>query len=342
LPKRSRTLFKFSNGPDEPRCYLRLRERTGELVEENALLSPARCRAVDLQVDRASGVMHVLVEREGQDGVRWWAGEISGWGAAPMNLASGEKGDVAFALASRPGIVAVCGARPVATDDEFDALAVLLRPDEPADPRPLDYVAPGNPEMHLFGEHARDCTFAADGTLVLVGWARGKHDDVIKDRDRIAVIEHDVDADETVWTVAGPGPGVQSRALAVDIDDEGNYQLAGTTCLDVCEPETEIRVYAPGGALKHKISLGPLGSDLFGPHDLAWSPAGYAVVALGGFQGPFSLFKVQAFVPGAPEPAWTFIANDKQGIQLALAVAVGPLGEVYAGGNGGAFAVIGG
>jgi hypothetical protein len=44
------------------------------------------------------------------------------------------------------------------------------------------------------------------------------------------------------------------------------------------------------------------------------------------------VFKVQAFVPGDPVPAWTFSPNSKQGLQLALAVAVGPYGEVYGGG----------
>ena len=57
------------------------------------------------------------------------------------------------------------------------------------------------------------------------------------------------------------------------------------------------------------------------------------------------MFKVQAVAPGAALPLWTFIPNDKKGPQIAVAVAVGPYGEVYAGGIGGtdqaAFARIG-
>jgi hypothetical protein len=185
-------------------------------------------------------------------------------------------------------------------------------------------------------------------TLVLVGEAFGQHDGELDNnqRDRLIVIEYDVATDTAVWTVAGPGPGVQSRALAVDVDDEGRYHLAGYTCLDACEPEGEVRVYEQGGKLVGQVPLGPLGSDWFGPHDIAWSPAGYAVVALGAQQGQSYWFKVQAFAPGNFEPLWTFIPKDQQGLQIAFAVAVGPFGEVYAGGiaatNHPAFVVIGG
>jgi hypothetical protein len=127
---------------------------------------------------------------------------------------------------------------------------------------------------------------------------------------------------------------VQSRILAVDVDDQGRYHTVGYTCLDTCEPDGEVRVYSPGGKLESQVSMGPLGSPWFGPHDIAWSPAGYAVVALAEQQGQSIVFKVQAFAPNVYEPLWTFTPGDKQGIQIAFAVAVGPLGEVYAGGIG--------
>jgi hypothetical protein len=118
------------------------------------------------------------------------------------------------------------------------------------------------------------------------------------------------------------------------------------TCPEVCAPEGEVRVYAPGGELVSQIPLGPLGSAWFGPHDIAWSPAGYAVVALGAKQGQSLVFKVQAWAPNVFVPKWTFLPIDQQGPQRALAVAVGPFGEVYAGGisegNHPVFVVIGG
>ncbi|HEY0135363.1 MAG TPA: hypothetical protein VGB85_14865, partial [Nannocystis sp.] len=323
----------------EPRCYLQLREKNGASVEFLPVLPSTYCTAIDLKIDRDTGVMHVLLRRKSGDDLRWWAGEIPGWGKGPKNIGIGEVGDTAFALASRPGLVAVCGAKPVATIDEVDGLVVLLRPNQPAEERLFDYV-PGI-DIHTFAETIRDCTFV-DDTLVLVGGSYGQHGGDNIRRERLTVIEYDVSTDHDVWTVAGPGPGVQSRALAVDADDEGRYHLAGYTCLDVCAPEGEVRVYEHGGKLVSQVALGPLGSDWLGPHDIAWSPAGYAVVALGEQQGQSLVFKVQAFAPGVPEPLWTFTPNNKQALQIAFAVAVGPFGEIYAGGIGPSFAVIGG
>jgi hypothetical protein len=329
----------------EPRCYLRLRDKSGEPVEFVDVLPPAHCRAIDFKIDRTTGVMHLLLERKSGDGLVWWAGESAGWGIAPKNIGIGEVGDTALALASRPGLVAVCGAKPVATPDKTDALAVLLRPGQQPEERLFDY-RPGN-KIHWFAETARDCTFAGD-KLVLVGEANGKHgDNVLLKRDRRMVIEHNIAADvEPKWTVGGPGPGVQSRANAVDVDEQGRYHIVGHTCLDDCEPEGEVLVYSPGGELESQVSMGPLGSAWFGPHDIAWSPAGYAVVAFAEQQGQSVVFKVQAFAPNTYEPLWTFTPSDKQGIQIAFAVAIGLFGEVYVGGIGAtnhpAFAVCGG
>jgi hypothetical protein len=335
-----------------PRCYLRRREKNGDAGDFVPVLAGAHCTAIDMTIDRTTGVIHVLLERKSGDGLKWWAGRMSAWGAGLQNIGIGEVGDTAFALASRPGLVAVCGSTPVDavdTIDERDALVVLLRDGQMPDVRALDYRLPGDPDGHAFDENARDCAFDFPGdTLVLVGEANGRHDGPQDDkRDRLMLIELDTAADTgPKWTVAGPGPGLQSRANAVAIDDQGNYHMAGYTCLNVCEPEGEVRVYAPGGKLVSQIPLGPLGSAWFGPHDIAWSPAGYAVVALGAKQGQSLVFKVQAWESNVFEPKWTFLPIDQQGPQRALAVAVGALGEVYAGGisegNHSVFAVIGG
>ena len=319
----------------EPRCYLHLRDKHGESIEPLDLLPAAYCRAIDLKIDRDTGRMHVLVEREKGDDTVWWAGEISGWGNGPKNIGTGVVGDTAYALAARPDVVAVCGSRAVATIDKLDALAVLLRPGELPEPRVFDYKPNDDQKDHSFTETARDCAFAGD-TLVLVGEARGKHDlkaDTMLSRDRHFLLESDVTTTAApVWTVAGLNVGVQTRALALDLDEQGRYHLVGDQCGDACEPDGELWTYEPGGKLVDHGSIGPLGSPWFGPHDIAWSPAGYAVVAFGEIQGQSFVFKVQAFVPGAPVPAWTFWPNSKQELQLALAVAVGPYGEVYGGG----------
>jgi hypothetical protein len=329
-----------------PRCYLRLRSKQG--IQEKAmdfvpLLGSAYCRAIDLKIDRNTGRLNVLVERKNDDDdTVWWAGEMSSvWGKDLKNIGIGDVGDTALALAARPDVVAVCGSRVVNAPDAFDkldALAVLLRPGELPEPRVFDYKPLGK-KQHRYTENARDCAFAGD-TLVLVGEANGLHEnDLLEFRDRLMVIESDLAAaaDDAGWTVAGLDQGVQTRALALDLDEQGRYVLGGYNCFDTCEPVGEVRVYAPGGKLAAPtFSLGPLGSAWFGPHDIAWSPAGYAVVALGGQDEQTVVFKVQAVAPGVALPLWTFIPNDKKGPQIALAVAVGPYGEVYAGGIGGA------
>jgi hypothetical protein len=48
----------------EPRCYLRLRDKSGEPVEFVDVLPPAHCRAIDFKIDRNTGVMHLLLERK--------------------------------------------------------------------------------------------------------------------------------------------------------------------------------------------------------------------------------------------------------------------------------------
>ena len=332
-----------------PRCYVRRREKNGDAGEFIAVLAGAHCTAIDMTIDRATGVIHLLLERKSGDGLKWWAGQMVGWGAGLKNIGIGEVGDTALALASRPGLVAVCGSTPVETMDERDALVVLLRDGQAPDVRALDYKPPGDLEGHQFGDTARDCAFSIAGdTLVLVGEANGKHELLQNEKlDRLMLIELDTAADtEPKWTVVGPGPGIQSRANAVAIDDQGQYHMAGYTCPEVCALEGEVRVYAPGGELVSQIPLGPLGSAWFGPHDIAWSPAGYAVVALGAKQGQSLVFKVQAWASKVFVPKWTFLPIDQQGPQRALAVAVGPFGEVYAGGisegNHPVFVVIGG
>ncbi len=345
LPDGRPVEFGTSDELVEPRCYLRLRDREGAPLEFVPILPDAHCRAVDLKIDPTSGVLHLLLERESGKDIVWWAGEISAWGKGPKNIGVGPAGDTAFALATRPDVVAVCGSRAVATADKLDALAVLLRTNEAPETRVFDHQPASDPTPHKFAETARDCTFAGD-TLVLVGEANGQHQlNKPEIRDRLALIEADLLSNDTAWTVAGAELGVQTQALALDLDDEGHYALTGSSCFDACEPIGELWTYAPGGKLVEHTTIGPLGSPWFGPNDIAWSPAGYAVVALGELQGQSLVFKVQAFVPGDPSPLWTFLPNDKQGLQLALAVAVGPFGEVYAGGiasdNHPAFARIG-
>ncbi len=317
--------------PEGPRCFLRVGGEDGQWGPGDfmSVLPSSHCTAIDLTVNPETGALHVLVGRKGDQGVRWWLGEIASWGKGAKQIGVGEIGDEALALARHPDMLAVCGAKKVATED-LDAFAMLVRPGHEIEEQLFDYKP--TPDPHQFSDTARDCAFAGD-TLVLAGQAWGRHEQDMK-RDRLAVVEYDVVTKEEKWIIAGPGPGVQSRALALAIDGD-RYHLAGYTCLDECEPEGDLRTYLKGGKLlAPPIALGPLGSDDFGPHDIAWSPAGYMVIALGELQGQSYTFKVQAFKPDSPAPLWTFTPNNKQGLQIAFAVAVDPYGKVCAGGIG--------
>lgn len=322
----------------EPRCYLRRRDGDDaswapeDFVE---VLAGAYCNAIDMKIDRVSGAMHVLVERKGGNGVQWWLGEIASWGKGAKEIELGAISDNVLALALGDGVMAVCGWKLAQADR--DAAVWLVRPGQPRELRVFDYHPDGdkNPP-HSFSETARDCIFAGE-TLVLVGEANGPHDgDDEVDRDRHFVLEQDVDMGAELWTMADAGPGsdTQSRALAVDLDDEGRYLLAGYSCGDVCNAAGNISIYASGGTLESQVTIGALGSELAGPHDIAWSPAGYIVVAMAVFDGDSFRFRVQAFAPDVFKPLWTYMPADMKGLQMALALAIGEFGEVYAGGIG--------
>lgn len=328
----------------EPRCFLRVRDLDGSWGQGDFMsVLPAYCTATDLTVNPETGTLHVLVNRKDDNGVRWWLAEIASWGKGAKQIGVGSIGDKALALARHPDMLAVCGAKKVATDDLLDAFAVLVRPGEDGDERLFDYKGLFGP--HTVTETIRDCAFV-DETLVMVGEAWGRHElEKMVYRDRLALLEYDVLTDAAKWTVVGPTLGLQSRALTLAIDDQKRYHVAGYHCLDVCEPEGDLWGFLSGGMLFTHTPLGQLGSDAVGPHDIAWSPAGYLVIASGEVQGQSYVFKVQAFAPENPVPLWTFTPKDMQGLQIAFAVAVDKYGKVCAGGIGAgnypAFACIG-
>lgn len=316
-----------------PRCYLRRRSKGGtwgagdvaQLVLEDA------CEAIDLTVD-GEGAMYALVNRQGMDGVRWWVAKIAAWGEAPASVGIGTKGDTASAIAHHAsGMIAVCGFAPTPLMDD-DAKAWTFRPNLPGETWAFDYEDKDNKPPHWFSERTRDCVFAGD-TLALVGEANGKHDNFIT-RDRLFTLRLELKAEMTAWTVAPAGVKTQSGGQAVAVDDQGRLVVAGYTCDDACQPEGDVRIYDAGGDLAWQVSLGTFPTKQFAAQDLRWSPAGYAVVATGGMKGNETAFTIRAFAPSKVEPLWTFARKDSQVLHLALALAIGRYGEVYAGGFG--------
>lgn len=330
-------LVEFGNDfvQGEPRCFLRRRDGHGGWTtsERVPVLESSHCTAIDMKIDPVVGTLHLLLMRKGVDEPRWWLGEVAAWGKGAKQVGVGKVGETAEAIGWRSGEVAVCGGVTAKTLD-LDAAVWLHRVGEDSELRQFDFDK-GEGGPHQFDDTARDCVYAGK-TLVLVGETFGLHSKGKGDpkRDRRFIVEHDTLAKTAAWTVGGgPGPGTQSRALAVALDDDGRYLLAGYTCGDLCERDAEIRVYEPGGAFVRQVPLGPLSMDA-GPHDIAWSPAGYMVVALADTTGQVPRFKVQAFAAGGDVPLWTYLPEDMSGLQVARSLAIGRFGEVYAGGVG--------
>lgn len=117
---------------------------------------------------------------------------------------------------------------------------------------------------------------------------------------------------------------------------DGCYELLGVigAGAKACsKPLAELRRYDPEGPLLSKVQLGELINDTW-PLALEWSPAGYMVVAISAIKGaPFS-FYVHAYSTGQQDPLWTYQHPEPNSFNVSLALAIGPFGEVYAGGFG--------
>jgi hypothetical protein len=320
-----------------PRCVVHRRDLEGKYGagDVQILLADQECLAIDLAVDGET--LHLLVSMKAGNEPRWRYGTMT-WGEDPSFLRTGLKDEVAHALArSASGTIRICGAGPTAElTDLIDGRVwpVVGLPLE------LDYVLSPNdpqPDTHLFDETLRDCEFVGESErLIAVGDVFGKHEPELQPnppkRARPLIVELD---GEPAWHVAGLGPGntTQGAITALSIDGQGRYGAGLYTCGDACgDPQGEARIYEPGGKLAWQVTLG---AGVLPPQDVAWSPAGYLVVATAEQTGNWSSkFLLQAFIPGQLEPAWTFSRAEAADPHLARAVAVGS-GAVIGGGVAG-------
>ena len=317
------------------RCYLRRRDKSGAWKQSDFLpvLPGVTCEALDMKISPA-GAIFVLARRASNNNMRWWLGEFASWGASPANRGLGEKDHVAAALGlHESGMVAVCGWVPTQGVDGKDAATWLFRPDLPGESRVFDYRPEGS-KPHEFAETIRDCAFAGD-TLVMVGETFGKHvKGLDSELDRHAILKFDTKSKSEGWIVDGGDLWLQSGATTLVVDDQGRYFTGGYVCGDTCNPIAELRAYTPGGTVLWKSQIGEIPVKTWGPHDLVWSPAGYAIIALGGTKGNEVAFSVRAYATTQADPLWVYSRKDNQYLQMARALAVGPFGEVYAGGFG--------
>lgn len=328
---------EFGNhSPDgEQHCFLRMRGKDGfwALADVVDVLPDTPCAAVDLKIDD-HGVLFVVFHQISNNSTRWRLMKIPAWGESPQHMELGAKDETAVALAHHEsGAVAVCGTEPTGQIDKVDAMARIIRPGLATEMWAGDYRPTEMAKQHRFVEQTQDCVFVGD-TLVLVGAANGLHENELQFRDRLFILRLDSVAQTAVITVPPPGDQPQSGAQAVDTDDEGNLILAAYTCDDDCKPTADLRIYDEGDTLKWQASLGTFPTKQFAAQDLVWSPAGYFVVATGGLKGDEAAFTVRAFSPSQEQALWTYTHSDLQVLQVALALAIGNYGEVFAGGFG--------
>ncbi|HEY0136884.1 MAG TPA: hypothetical protein VGB85_22535 [Nannocystis sp.] len=328
--------FDVKEGDGE-RCHVRRRGAQGEYFEADliAVLPEQQCTGTAISV-AADGTLYVLAEGQLNGDATWWLGRKDSWDAPMLTLAWGDPGEKAYAIAvhAERAEVAVCGTTLTdGTDfDELDGRVAIFRKDMPGyEPAPFDYTANQIGMSHFFDETLRDCAYDGD-TLVLAGEANGKHpDNLFVDYSRLLLIEYDTVTDAAHWTVAEPGPGlaVQSGARSLAITDGDTYLTFGYACAKQCTPQLHLREFLPGG-IPSGWNVLPAVNATFAT-DVAWSPAGYAVIAAGKVQGQWSTeFWLQGWVPGEEIPAWEYGHLDQPGLQIALAVAVAKFGRIYA------------
>jgi len=329
LPDRQIVEFGTHFPKGAPRCYLRRRDKKGVPSDVAFLLKDTECTAVDMKIDD-KGAIFVLANRNGIGGQRWWHGQIAEWGKGAVPVGLGGEGETAEALAlSSDGAGAVCGyaTRPAM---DVEAMVQLFKPQMAVQSLKFDHKPEGK-GPHLFEERPRDCVFVGD-TLALVGEAYGRHGDDFVKRDRLFILRLD-SGESASWLVTPQDAKTQSGAQAVAVDDEGRLVVAGYTCDDdKCVPEADLRIYDAKNILKWQVPLGAFENKDLATRDLAWSPAGYAVVATGGLPGNESAFTVRAFGEAQVGHLWSFEHKDIMALDQAAALAIGRYGEVYAGG----------
>jgi len=325
-------------GNGTSRCYARRRTKGGAWGPDDLLyLFPdIDCRAIDLEVDEA-GAIFFLVETMTNSGWRWSLHKMPSWGAPFESIGYGGQDETANALARSPGegALAVCGAAPTIYEtDESDAMVQVFREDVLGQGQDFDYVLDG--DDHRFAERANGCEFLDDKTVVVVGEAYGEHGDYKKVKlNRRFDLFYDLGTNSGEMRVAKAGLVSQSVASDVDIGADGKtIVIVGHICDEVCEPEGKIWTINAQGDEGWSASLGLHAIEAFAPHDVASSPAGYVVIASGGLKGSDTAFTIRAFALGKSEPLWVYSRKDADLLHVALTVAIGVFGEVYAGGFG--------
>ncbi len=328
-------VFEFGmSGNGNSRCYLRRRSKGGAWKGVLKVLPGVECKAIDIEVGD-DGTIDLLLSRYTNGGWVWWLAEMPAWGADLETVSFGGKGEVAYALAEYDGMLAVCGSAPtLEKKDLTDVMVKVYRPDLAGQSKTFDYWPLGN-EPHRFDEVARGCSFTGRSSLLLVGDAYGWHDDQKIFRNRSFDLYYDLTENKGEFRVADAGFVTQSFATDVDVSPTGWAVISGYLCSDNCkQSEGYLQVLDGEGKLTWETSTGVHALPAFASHAVRWSPANYIVLASGGIDGSVTPFLLRAYAPGDSEPLWTYSREDFNVLNLALTLAIGTFGEVYAGGWG--------
>ncbi|MEZ4454638.1 MAG: hypothetical protein R3B09_34620 [Nannocystaceae bacterium] len=320
-------------------CSLRRRDPEGNSGPDDVVVVlPDRCRGISLEVGD-DGVTQILIEADTNLGWMWAVARMTHFGAPLQWIADGEVDEVARDLAVSPsGVVAVCGSTPTPEPGDLeDAVVHIVRPDEFSSyAKTFDYKM--DDLKHKFDERANGCTFVDEDRVILVGSVYGPHVELAPDRSRRFDVVYNLETDHGDLRVASAGLATQGFATDVAVDhDEGRIYVVGHVCgNDVCDQvEAQMWTLDGEGDLASTTSLGLHSNKALAPSRVRVSPvAGYILVASGGLADAEGAFLVRAYAPFKAEPLWSYLRHDADLVHLPNALAIGPYGQVYAGGFG--------
>ncbi|MDC0722496.1 hypothetical protein POL25_36745 [Nannocystis sp. bb15-2] len=326
-------LFTYST-PEGQRCHLRRRDTDGEVVwlgDSRWIAHGFDCAGEDVKF-APDGTIWALVNVYENGFGRWqiWHLDDDGLplGQTPEegNLTHMGRGlDVNVA-----GDVLLCGTRP-ATPGEDDAWVRLRRVDTEPWTQPWDYRAPyALDKVHKFSERTQDCAFVED-RIVVVGDAVGPHEQGNPDiQTRGFAVEFSFTA-TVLADVANPAAlAWHSGNQALAPGHAGGYVVAGDNCNAMVSPcnatKGVLRWFSLGAT---QVEMQPTANA---KHltDIAWSAAGYAVVAAQGLQNEDG-FLVQGWSSGAAEPVLHYQGGPTK-LQVATGIAADQVGFIFAGG----------
>jgi len=325
----------YMSGEGESRCRVRRRDKGGAWIDEIEVLPGVECKAIDIKISD-DGSIALLLSRYIDGDWSWWLATMPSWDAELKAVSAGSKDEVAYALAEWGGTLAVCGsARTLEPTDLTDAMFKVYRPGFVGQSETLDYVPLGK-KSHKFSETARGCSFTSASSLLLVGEVfRYPDGDWDTDRNRAFDLVYDLSEKKVEFRVAEAGFTTQSFATGVDVSADGRAAISGYLCNDNCqESEGYLQVLDREGNLTWETSTGFHAIPVFATHAVRWSPANYIVIVSNGTLGSEASFLLRAYAPGDSDPLWTYSREDFNVLNLALTLAIGTFGEVYAGGSG--------